>query len=69
MSALSLQTLFDLDTVIDCVAIFYVFVCESYELGIDETCIVSGDEVGFLFFASGSEAEDQLSYFGFGLRI
>jgi hypothetical protein len=28
-----------------------------------------GDEADFLLFASGSEVEDQFSFFGFGLRI
>ena len=30
---------------------------------------VDGDEVNFLLFASGSEVEDHISFFGFGLRI
>ena len=30
--------------------------------------LLRGDEVVFLVFASGSEVEDQFSFFGFGLR-
>ena len=30
---------------------------------------LDGDEVNFLLFASGSEVEDHISFFGFGLRI